>query len=294
MSERVPNRWIVAIRPRTLWAGATPVFIAAAMAADAGSFHWPSAVAALVGALLLQIGTNFANDYSDYFKGADTEERVGPVRATQAGLIAPQAMKGAVILTFAAVLIPGTYILVRGGPVFLVIGVLAIASGLLYTGGPFPYGYFGLGEVFVLVFFGPVAVGGTYFLQALELPREVVVAGIAPGLFSVAILTVNNLRDIEGDRKAGKRTLAVRFGPAFAKWEYLVSVLAATVAVPAYLCWYMEGHYYALAAAAAFILGLPTVWTVFTKTGAPLNAALANTGKILLVFGILFSIGWAI
>lgn len=294
MSDREPNRWITAMRPKTLWAGATPILIASAMAADAAGFHAPSAIAALLGALLLQIGANFANDYSDFFKGADTEARLGPVRATQAGLIRPQTMKGAIILTFAAVFVPGLYIVYRGGPFFLVVGILAIVAALAYTGGPRPYGYIGLGEVFVLVFFGPVAVAGTYYLQTYALPHEVAVAGLAPGLFSVAILCVNNLRDIEGDRNAGKRTLAVRFGPNFAKSEYVVSLLIATIAIPAYLCWKTEAHYYALASGAAFALAVPVMHTVFTKTGADLNAALANTGKVLLIFSILFSIGWVL
>lgn len=281
------------MRPKTLWAGATPVLIASAMAADAGAYHLPSALAALIGALLLQIGTNFANDYSDFFKGADTEERVGPLRATQAGLIAPQVMKGAIIVTFAAVLLPGAYIMYRGGPVFLLIGIAGIISGVLYTGGPRPFGYMGLGEVFVLAFFGPIAVGGTYYLQALELPYEVVIMGFAPGLISVAVLSVNNLRDIDGDRKAGKRTLAVRFGRTFAKAEYTVALLAATWIVPGYVCWKVGDHNTALIGGAALLVALPTLWTVFTKTdGESLNRALANTGKILLLFSILFSVGW--
>ncbi len=281
------------MRPKTLWAGATPILIASAMAADAGAYHIPSALAALIGALLLQIGTNFANDYSDFFKGADTEERVGPVRATQAGLIAPQVMKGAIILTFAAVFLPGAYIVYRGGPVFLLIGIAGIVSGVLYTGGPRPYGYLGLGEAFVFAFFGPIAVGGTYYLQVLELPYEVVVMGFAPGLFSVAILTVNNLRDIDGDREAGKWTLAVRYGSGFARAEYTVALLAATWIVPGYVCWEVSGHNMALIGGAALLPALPTLWTVLTKSdGESLNRALANTGKILLLFGILFSVGW--
>ena len=281
------------MRPKTLWAGATPVLIASAMAADAGAYHTLPALAALIGALLLQIGANFANDYSDFFKGADTEERIGPVRATQAGLISPQVMKGAIIVTFAAVLLPGAYIVYRGGPVFLLIGIAGIVSGLLYTGGPRPFGYMGLGELFVLAFFGPIALGGTYYLQALELPREIAIMGLAPGLFSVAILTVNNLRDIDGDRKAGKRTLAVRFGRTFARVEYTVALLAATWGVPGYVCWKVGDHNTALIGGAALLVALPTLRVVLTKTdGESLNRALANTGKHLLLFSILFSIGW--
>lgn len=294
MSDSRTKIWIAATRPKTLWAAATPVLIASAMAADSGGFHWPSAMAALVGALLIQIGANFANDYSDFFKGADTEERVGPVRATQAGLIQPQAMKGAIIITFGAVFIPGLYIIIRGGPIFLGIGIVSILLGLLYSGGPRPFGYMGLGDVFVFLFFGPVALGGAYYLQTFALPREVLVAGFAPGLLSVAILTVNNLRDVDGDRKAGKKTLAVRFGAGFARFEYLCALVCASVLVPAYLCYRTQGHYWAMLGALALLLALPTIRTVFTQQGAALNDALASTGKCLMVFGLLFSIGWLV
>lgn len=287
--------WVMAMRPKTLWAAATPVLVGSAMAAELGKFHAASALCALAGALLLQIGANFANDYSDFAKGVDRSERLGPIRVTQAGLVTPQAMKGAIIVTFGLALVPGAYIVFRGGPPFLVIGLAAIASGLLYTGGPFPLGYHGFGDLFVLAFFGPIAVGGTYYLQTFALPHSVLVAGLAPGLFSVAILTVNNLRDIDGDRKAGKRTLAVRFGRRFARAEYAVALVLAAVVIPAYVCWNARDHYYSLMAAAVLVMAIPTIRTVFTTTdGAALNRALGSTGKCLLLFGLLFSIGWMI
>jgi len=286
------NRWVLAARPKTLWAAVCPVMIGSAMAAEAGAFHVPSAVACLLGALLLQIGANFANDYSDGVKGTDAK-RLGPPRAVASGLISPQVMKGAVIATFMAVFVPGLYIVFRGGQVYLIIGIASIVSGLAYTGGPYPLGYHGWGEVFVLAFFGPVAVGGTYYLQADALPPEVLIASIAPGLFSVAILTVNNLRDIDGDREAGKKTLAVRYGAGFAKLEYLLCVSTAAVGIPVALAWYTGGHRWALAGAAALVLGLPLLRTVFTyRDPRALNRVLAGTGLMLLIFSVAFSVGW--
>ncbi len=287
--------WFLAARPKTLPAGAMPVLIGTAMAFAVDSPHWPSALAALLGALLIQIATNFANDYSDFVKGTDTEDRIGPVRAVQAGLISAQAMKRAMLITFALVFIPGAYILHRGGMPFLVIGLASILSGYLYTGGPYPLGYLGLGDLFVLVFFGPVAVGGTFYLQTYSLPSEVIVAGFAPGLFSVAILCVNNLRDADGDVLTGKKTLAVRFGKTFAKFEYLIALLIAAAAIPIYLILKTGTHHWALFGMLALLPAIPNIRTVFTNPDGPaLNDALANTGKLLVVFSILFSIGWVI
>ncbi|MDK1022244.1 MAG: 1,4-dihydroxy-2-naphthoate polyprenyltransferase, partial [Candidatus Hydrogenedentes bacterium] len=288
------NRWVLAARPKTLWAAVCPVMIASAMAAEAGAFHVPSAVACLLGALLIQIGTNFANDYFDGLQGTD-QDRLGPPRAVASGLVKPQVMKGAFILTFMAVFVPGLYIVYRGGPIFVLIGVASILSGLAYTGGPYPLGYHGWGELLVLVFFGPVATGGTYYLQAEALPPEVLIASFAPGLFSVAILTVNNLRDIEGDREAGKKTLAVRFGGVFAKAEYLLCILVASLGVPAALVWYTKGHRYVLLGCLVFMVALPSLRTAFLfKDPRELNRVLAQSGVLLLLFSILFSAGWLI
>lgn len=287
--------WVLAMRPKTLWAGATPVLIGSAMAAERGAFHALSAIAALIGALLLQIGANFANDYFDYVKGADTDDRLGPLRVTQAGLIKPQVMKGAIILTFLLTFVPGAYIVFRGGPIFLGIGLASILCGLLYTAGPFPLGYLGLGELFVFIFFGPVATGGTYYLQTGSIPPLVLLAGAAPGLFSVAILTVNNLRDIDGDRNAGKKTLAVRYGPTFARFEYLTALVLASVAIPGLLALLTRDHYWALSATAALLVSAPALRAVFSPPDGPsLNEALATTGKALLIFSLLFSIGWMV
>lgn len=287
------KNWILATRPKTLWAGACPVMLGTAMAYADDALHVASALAALFGALLIQIGTNFANDYYDGLKGTDSEDRKGPPRAVASGLIDAATMKRAMIITMALVFVPGAYILWRGGWPFLLIGLLSIASGIAYTGGPYPLAYNGLGDLFALVFFGPVAVGGTYYLQSHGLPPEVLIAGLMPGLFSVAILTVNNLRDIEGDARANKRTLPVRFGAGFARAEYIVSLLLATIVIPVVLCVQTQGHYAALLGAVVFLIAIPAYRTVFTKKDGPsLNAALGNTGKYLLIHTILFSVGW--
>jgi len=283
------------MRVKTLWAGICPVIMGTAMAIADETLHWPSAVAALIGALLIQIGTNFANDYYDGIKGTDDEDRKGPARAVASGLISASTMKCAMIFTMVLVFVPGAYIVYRGGVTFLMIGIISVLSGIAYTGGPYPLAYNGLGDIFALVFFGPVAVAGTYYLQSYSIPPEVLIAGLAPGFFSVAILTVNNLRDIEGDTKSGKKTLPVRFGTGFAKAEYIASMILATVLIPIGLCLYTQGHYMSLLGSITFLIAIPGYHTVCTKTdGTSFNKTLAATGKYLLIFTLLFSIGWVL
>ncbi|MFZ5980218.1 MAG: 1,4-dihydroxy-2-naphthoate polyprenyltransferase [Candidatus Zixiibacteriota bacterium] len=284
--------WVLASRPKTLWAAVAPVIIGTALACADSAGHPLSALAAMFGAVMIQIGTNFANDYLDYKKGTDTAERLGPMRVTQAGLVKPTTMKRATALIFLLAVLAGLFLVWRGGWPIVVIGLCSILFGVLYTGGPYPLGYNGLGEIFVLIFFGPVAVGGTYYVQALDINALVVLAGTAPGLFSVAILTVNNLRDIDGDREAGKKTLAVRFGRSFSRWEYLLSIVIASL-IPATMVVISGQRYYALVAMVVIVLAIPTFKTVFTRTeGEKLNNALAATGKLLLIFSLIFSIGW--
>ncbi len=284
--------WIEASRPKTLPAAAAPVIMGSAMAFHDGGFHLPAALAALLGALLIQIGTNYANDYFDFKKGADNHERLGPRRATQTGLIAPAVMKRAFILTFTLAFIIGLYLIFRGGWPILLIGLLSILFGILYTGGPYPLGYNGLGDIFVLVFFGPVAVGGSYYVQTLDMTAVVLVAGLAPGFISMAILTVNNLRDIKTDRLAGKRTLAVRFGVAFARFEYIASMLAACL-VPLILIYMTHENYLSILTLLVLFPAVPGIRMVLDgSAGAPLNKVLANTGKILFLYSLIFAIGW--
>ena len=296
MSEKfnIFNIWILAIRPKTLPAAAAPVIIGSAMAISDCKFHAISALLALLGALFIQIGANFANDYFDFKKGADTEDRMGPMRVTQAGLIKPETMRLGFIIIFTLVMFIGFYLFWRAGWVILLIAILSIIAGILYTGGPLPYGYIGLGDIMVLIFFGPVAVGGTYFVQALTINWIVIVSGLSTGLISMAILTVNNLRDIRTDKAVGKKTLAVRFGENFARMEYLFSIIIASL-IPIYLVFITRAHYSSLICLLIIPVAYPSIKGVFfDEIGPGMNQLLAKTGKILLLYSLLFSLGWII
>lgn len=284
--------WLAAIRPKTLWAGVAPVLIGVAMAIEAGVVHWLAALLALLGALFIQIGTNFYNDYADFKKGADTEERKGPLRVTQAGLVSPEGMKRATYLAFGLAVAAGGYLMWRGGWPIVVIGFLSILCGFLYTAGRYSLAYLGLGDIFVLIFFGPVAVGGTYFVQALEINNLVLIAGLAPGLLAVAILLVNNIRDIDEDRLAGKKTIVVRFGRRFGLACYLFCVIgAAAVPMGVYL---MSGRHPAvLIASVVLLIGLPLFRKIVqTPAGPALNPVLGATARMLLIYSVLFSVAW--
>jgi len=274
------KNWILAARPKTLGAAVAPVLIGTAFALADGTSHALSAAAALWGALWIQIGTNLANDYFDFKKGADTDERVGPTRATAAGLIAPATMKRAFLIAFGLVLPAAGYLITRGGWPIAAVGVSSIALGILYTATPWALGYKGTADVVALVFFGPVAVGGTYWVQSQTLPNEVLLAGCAPGLLAVAMLTVNNLRDRVTDAKVGKKTLAVRFGVGFARWEFTLALLGACL-VPVVL-----GHWLPALVGLAAVPALRTVWTT---EGAALNTTLGATGKLMLAHSALFA-----
>ena len=282
----------LAVRPKTLSAAVAPVMIGTTMAYAGGQGHAGAAFAALAGALLIQIGTNFANDYFDYLKGADNEERLGPLRVTQAGLVAPETMFRNFVLTFGLAALVGLYLVYRGGWPIALIGLLSIASGILYTAGPCPLGYLGLGDLFVLIFFGPVAVCGTFYVQALEVTEIVFYAGLGPGLLATALLAVNNLRDEPTDRKAGKLTLAVRFGPAFARAEYL-ALFASAVMLPVLLASWLNGKWYACISALIIIPGYSAIRQIISGvSGRELNQTLSTSGKLIILYSILFSIGW--
>jgi 1,4-dihydroxy-2-naphthoate octaprenyltransferase len=285
--------WVMAARPKTLPAAVAPVIIGTAMALADFQLHLASAAAALIGALLIQIGTNFANDYFDFAKGTDTEERLGPLRVTSAGLVSPAAMKRAMMIVFALAIIVGAYLVWRGGWPIVVIGLLSILFGVLYTGGPYPLGYNGWGDIFVLIFFGPVAVAGTYYVQSLLLNPLAIIAGLAPGFFSVAILTVNNLRDIDNDRAAGKKTLAVRFGANFARSEYNYALFAACT-VPLVLGFLFTGRPLAMVASLTVIPAILAMRKVGSVEGRDLNDCLTGTGRLLFLYSVLFSLGWVL
>jgi len=277
--------WIMAARIRTLPAAIAPVILGCAICTRPDLFP---AIAALMGAILIQIATNFANDYFDFVNGADNDDRIGPTRATQAGLISPQQMKWAFIGTFALTIPIIIYLYLHAGQAILWIGLFSIISGILYTGGPKPLGYMGLGDIFVLVFFGPVAVAGTEYVQSLEWSIDAIIIGCASGLISTAILVVNNLRDIDSDRKVGKNTLAVRFGPTFARWEYSLCILGAT----AICIFYALERHWVLLACIASLLSIPIIIAMWRNSGRDLDPNLAKTGKILVLYSILFSVGW--
>ncbi|MBM76002.1 MAG: 1,4-dihydroxy-2-naphthoate polyprenyltransferase [Proteobacteria bacterium] len=290
MSTPLKN-WISAARIRTLPAALAPVLIGCAMAYEANGFHLPSALSALLGAVFIQIGTNFANDYFDFINGVDNEHRVGPQRATQSGNISPQMMKWAFIVSFLATIPLVGYLAYRGGWELIAVGILSIASGILYTGGPIPLGYIGLGDLFVLIFFGPVAVGGTYYVQTLSLSTDVVFIGISSGLISTAILVVNNLRDKTEDQKVGKNTLAVLLGSRFARFEYTFCLTAAGF-LSAYIA--LTNKPWASLSLIAILSAFPTIVSMWKDEGAALDPNLGKTARTLILFSALFSVGWCL
>jgi 1,4-dihydroxy-2-naphthoate polyprenyltransferase len=282
--------WFLAIRPRTLPASVTPVIVGTALAAKGGALRLPVALAALLVALLLQIGANLHNDLADFQRGTDREGRVGPVRVTSAGLLSPQAVERATWLVFGLAGLPGLYLVYVGGWPFLLIGATAILAAWAYTGGPFPLGYHGLGDLMVFLFFGLAGVVGTYYLQTRRLDPAAWLAAVAIGALITAILVVNNLRDIDGDRLAGKRTLAVRLGRRGAQVEFVALLLAAYV-VPLIL-WLGLGYQpWVLLVWLSLWLAVSVTRLVLTQTGPILNRALAGTGQLVAVYGLLLSVG---
>jgi len=283
--------WLVAARPRTLPAAVAPVLVGTSLAASEDVFKPLRFAAALVGSIFIQIGTNLANDYSDARRGADTEDRLGPVRVTAGGLMPPRRVLIGTWVAFGIAVAAGSYLAAVAGWELLVVGVLSIAAGVLYTGGPRPYGYEGLGELFVFVFFGLVAVGGSYFVQTEDLRWEAVALGVPVGLLAAAILVVNNVRDIETDRRAGKRTLAVRLGrdrAARVFWEMLMSAFVSIAVIDAL----SDLESWILFSVLALPLALPLGRTLRThRDGPALNQLLADTGRLLAVFSILLSVG---
>jgi 1,4-dihydroxy-2-naphthoate octaprenyltransferase len=282
--------WLLAARPKTLTAAVVPVVVGTGLALGQGvAALWP-ALTALAGALLIQIGTNLTNDYYDFRKGADTAERVGPVRVTQSGLIAPGTVLAAAAGCFALAVVVGMYLVFRGGWPFVVIGLLSVLAGWAYTGGPYPLGYHGLGDVFVLVFFGLVAVPGTFYAQAGHLSPAVWPAAVAVGALGTMILIVNNLRDADTDARAGKRTLVVRFGRRFGRIEYL-ALLAVALVAPVLLVALGWARWPVLLALLAVPLARGPVRSVLTETGPALNRTLAATARLQAVYGLLLTAG---
>jgi len=283
--------WALAARPRTLPAAVAPVLVGSSLALAQDEFHPLRFAAALVGSVFIQIGTNLANDYSDARRGADTEDRLGPVRVTAGGLLPPRRVLVGTYVAFGVAVAAGIYLAAVAGWELLVVGALSIAAGVLYTGGPRPYGYAGLGELFVFLFFGVVAVVGSYYVQAEELRWEAFALSLPVGLLAAAILVVNNVRDVDTDRRAGKRTLAVKLGRERARLLFAAALglgFAAPLLIAAAggLSWWLA------LTVLAWVLAPPLLRTVLTRSdGQALNGALAAAGGLLALFSLLLSAG---
>ena len=281
----------MAARPRTLPAAVAPVLVGTSLAIHVGRFHPLAFVAALLGAMLIQIGTNLSNDYSDARRGADSEDRLGPVRVTAGGLVPPRQVLVATYTTFALAVLCGIYLIAVAGWLLLAVGAASILAGVLYTGGPRPYGYEGLGELFVFLFFGIVAVAGSYYVQRRSLPWEAFVLAVPVGLLIAAILVVNNVRDIESDRRAGKRTLAVRLGRQRTRLLFVAMLIVAFAS--GLICW-LAGPLSPWLALTLLTVPLAAVVarTVWSHSDGPsLNAALAQSGILALLYCLALSAG---
>jgi 1,4-dihydroxy-2-naphthoate octaprenyltransferase len=283
--------WIVASRPRTLPAAVAPVLVGTALAVSEDHFRALAFAAALLGSVFIQIGTNLANDYSDARRGADAEDRLGPVRVTAGGLMPPRSVLIGTYVAFGVSVLCGSYLAFVAGPEMLAVGVVSIAAGVLYTGGPRPYGYAGLGELFVFLFFGLVAVAGSYYVQAERLTAESVALAVPVGLLAAAVLVVNNVRDLDTDRRAGKRTLAVKLGRRNARGLFVAMIVvsyAVAIAIPTFggLSWWV------LLVLGSVPLAPALVRTVIEQSDGPaLNGALAATGRLLGVYSSLLALG---
>ena len=281
--------WTHATRPKTLVAGISPALIGLTLAISRGNLDPTLFFFTLMTGLLIQIGTNLANDYFDFMKGADTKDRKGFMRVTQAGLVTPAVMKRAIFATFFAAFLCGCYLIWHGGAMIALMLFLYIVLSILYTAGPFPLAYLGMGDLFVLFLYGPGAVLITYYLQTGTLSKEAFLAGISPGALSMAILLVNNVRDIEEDKLAGKKNLPVRFGKTFGKCQYIFSIVLALVP----LFFFYPEHPFSLLSLLILLPALPLMKAMMSNQDPSLlNQLLVKTGQLLWLFTLLFCIGW--
>jgi len=282
--------WVMAARPRTLPAAVAPVLVGTAIAYADGVFRPLPALAALLGALLLQIGVNLANDYFDHLRGVDTPDRVGPTRVAASGLIPLPMLRGGMLVVFGLAVLVGLYLVIEGGWPIVVIGVSAILSALAYSGGPFPLASHGLGDLFVFLYFGLAAVCGTYYAQAHSLHPAVVLGAVPAGTLITAILVVNNYRDIETDRRAGKHTLAVMLGEVGTRAEFIILLFMA-YCIP-FVMWLAAGYSpWSLLTLGSLPLAFALTRTMFTQKGPALNRALASSAQLALVHSMLFALG---
>lgn len=284
------RNWLLAARPKTLSAAVVPVLMGSALAAhEPTAVSWRMFFAALVGAVLIQIATNFINDALDFKKGTDTAERLGPLRVTSAGLLSADAVMRGAWLCLAGAALCGIPLIYRGGWPLTIVGVLSILMAYAYTGGPYPLAYHGLGELFVMLFFGLIAVGGTFYAHSLQYTTSALLAGFAAGALATVLLVINNLRDVDGDRVSNKRTMAVRFGEGFARFEIVFFALAPFVAV-AWMAW-IRSQYGFLVTLIALPLALMLIARSLRSKGVALNRCLALAGALQWAFGLLFVIG---
>ena len=284
--------WLMAIRPRTLTAALSPVIMGGAMAYADKSFYLLAFLGALFGAVFIQAGTNLANDYFDHEKGADTAARLGPRRAMQQGLVSKKQMQRAIQLVFGCAALVGIYLGIRGGWPIWFIGISGIIFGVGYTYGRYALAYTGLADIFAFAYFGPLAVWGSYYVQTLRWDALPLVAGIAPGMLAVALLSINNLRDVDEDQSSNKRTLAVRFGRRFSKVEYIASLTLAGV-MPFVLHQISGEHRSVVLASFVIVAAYPQMKFVWkNEDPRQLNHVLAGTGKLMILFAAIFCIGW--
>jgi 1,4-dihydroxy-2-naphthoate polyprenyltransferase len=285
------HNWLLAARPKTLVAAVVPVLVGAALASRTVEIAAPILLCTLLSALCIQIGTNLANDYSDFKKGTDNAQRIGPVRVTQAGMIAPKNVKRGAIIAFALAAALGIPLILRGGWPILIIGLLSLLCGWAYTAGPFPLAYKGLGELFVLLFFGGAATAGTCYVLALAWNPYSLLLAFAPGLHACALLAVNNVRDLESDRAAGKLTLAARFGRRFARVEYAMFLLLP-FAVPVLLYIMMPLTPAVMLPLLTLPLTILPIKLVASHDDGPnLIRALGGTARVQIFFGLLLAVG---
>ena len=280
----------IAIRPKTLSASIAPVLVGSAIAFNSSQFNLRIFFLTIFSAIFIQIGTNFANDVYDFINGADNDERVGPTRAVQANLISVNVMKYLTIIAFSLSVICGLPLVIKGGYPILLIGILSIISGYAYTGGPYPLGYNGWGDIFVFIFFGPIAVCGTFFLQLGYVSIESLVSGIVMGCLSVTLLCINNIRDVDTDSNVGKRTIAVRFGVMFVKYLF-ISLFLICYLLLGYLSFnlnYINKNVYFLLLIITLPLCLKLNFDVFKLKLHSLNRLLSNVSVFIIVFSLLF------
>ena len=282
--------WVMAARPATLAVSLAPVAVGAAIAITTGVVHWFAIAAAAWGAIWIQIGANFANDVFDYEKGADDESRLGPPRAAQLGLLSPRAMKGGMALSFALAFVAGVYLTAVAGWVIVAIGIASILSAIAYTGGPYPLGYNGLGDVFVFLFFGLVAVAGTVWVGCGQLPTVTWLAASAVGALATCVLVVNNVRDFPTDRECGKRTVVVRFGRRFGIAEYALLVVGAHL-LPLVMWLAGLAGVGVLLGMVTLPLGIGILARVARTEGAALNPYLGATARLMLLQALMMSLG---